>query len=109
MGRTVPSFRMKLEGEIAKWKPFMKALPSESEKEAYEELMNHCRRHTMAAGAAVRPIITDAMFMSILLAQEKELGEIKALLEKLGKEKEKQQVEGGRVFEASPPRFEAAL
>ena len=59
LGRTVPSFRMKLEGEIAEWKPFMKALPSEREKEAFEELMNHCRRHTMAAGASVRPIISD--------------------------------------------------
>ena len=83
LGRTVPSFRMKLESEIAKWKPFMKALPSEREKEAFEELMNHCRRHTMAAGASVRPIVSDAMFMSILLAHEKELREIKASLEKL--------------------------
>jgi hypothetical protein len=74
---------MKLEGEIAEWKPFMKALPSEREKEAFEELMNHCRRNTMAAGASVRPIVSDAMFMSILLAHEKELREIKALLEKL--------------------------
>jgi adenosylmethionine-8-amino-7-oxononanoate aminotransferase len=74
---------MKLEGEIAEWKPFMKALPSEREKEAFEELMNHCRRHTMAAGASVRPIVSDAMFMSILLAHEKELKKIKASLEKL--------------------------
>jgi len=80
LGRTVPSFRMKLEGEIAKWKPFMKALPSECEKEAFEELMNHCRRHTMAAGASVRPIVSDAMFMTILLAHEKELTKIKASL-----------------------------
>jgi hypothetical protein len=74
---------MKLESEIAEWKPFIKALPSMREKEAFEELMNHCRRHTMAAGASVRPIVSDAMFMSILLAHEKELREIKASLEKL--------------------------
>jgi hypothetical protein len=37
----------------------------------------------MAAGAAVRPIVSDAIFMSILLAQEKELRKIKASLEKL--------------------------
>ena len=74
---------MKLEGEIAKWKPFMKALPSMREKEAFEELMNHCRNYASAAGAAIRPIVSDAMFMSILLAQEKELRKIKALLEKL--------------------------
>jgi hypothetical protein len=88
---------MKLESEIAKWKPFMKALPSMREKEAFEELMNHCRRHTMAAGASVRPIVSDAMFMSILLAHEKELREIKALLEKLNNEKEKQQDENSQL------------
>jgi hypothetical protein len=39
--------------------------------------------HKKAAGAAVRPIVSDAMFMSILLAHEKELREIKASLEKI--------------------------
>jgi hypothetical protein len=61
----------------------MKALPSMREKEAFEELMNYCRSYASAAGAAVRPIVSDAMFMSILLAHEKELRKIKALLEKL--------------------------
>ncbi len=74
---------MMLESEIAKWKEFVKALPGNSDKKAFEELMNHCRRHTMAAGASVRPIVSDAMFMSILLAHEKELREIKASLKKL--------------------------
>ncbi len=74
---------MMLESEIAKWKEFIKALPGNSDKEAFEELMNHCRSYASAAGAAVRPIVSDAMFMSILLAHEKELREIKASLEKL--------------------------
>ena len=86
LGRTVPSYRMKLESEIAKWKPFMKALPSNREKEAFEELMNECRRNASAAGAAVRPIVSEAMFMSILLHQEKMLTEIKDRFDKLEKE-----------------------
>jgi hypothetical protein len=45
--------------------------------------MDHCRGYAMAAGAAVRPIITDAIFMSILLAHEKELGKINLPLEEL--------------------------
>jgi hypothetical protein len=73
---------MKLEMEIDKWKGFMRALRRD-DSEAFKEPMNHCRGYTMAAGAAVRPIITDAMFMSILLAHEKELGKIKASLEQL--------------------------
>ena len=83
MGKTVPSFRLMLESEIAKWKEFVKALPGNSDKEAYEELMMYCRSYASAAGAAVRPIVSDAMFMSILLAHEKELRRIKASLEKL--------------------------
>jgi len=83
LGRTVPSYRMKLENEIEGWKGLMKALPFNPDKEAFEELMNHCRRHAVAAGAAVRPIIIEAMFISILLEHEKELRMIKASLENL--------------------------
>jgi adenosylmethionine-8-amino-7-oxononanoate aminotransferase len=78
-----------LESEIARWKEFVKALPGNSDKEAFEELMNHCRNYASSAGAAVRPIISEAMFMSILLAHEKELRKIKSTLEKLNNEKEK--------------------
>ena len=86
LGKTVPSFRMMLESEIAGRKEFVKALPNNSDKEAFEEIMNYCQSNTMAAGAAVRPIVSEAKFMSILLAQEKELRKIKAILEKLNNE-----------------------
>jgi len=76
---------MVLESEIEKWKGFVKALPGSSDKEAFEELMNHCRCYASAAGAAVRPIVSDAMFMSMLLAHEKALREIRASLKKLDK------------------------
>lgn len=109
MGKTVPSFRMVLESEITKWKGFVKALPGSSDKEAFEELMNHCRSYASAAGAAVRPIVTDAMFMSMLLAHEKELRKIKASLEKLNDKNGKQQIEWGREFENLPPRSKTKL
>ena len=83
MGRTVPSYRIVLEAEIAKWRGFLEALPSRKEKEAFEELMNHCRRHAGAAGAAVRPILSEAMIMSILLAHEKMMLEIKKAVQEL--------------------------
>lgn len=83
LGRTIPSYRMALENEIQKWKRFTKALPSRSEREAFEELMNHCRRYASAGGMAVRPILSEAMFMSILLTHEKTLRKLEAELEKL--------------------------
>jgi hypothetical protein len=82
LGRTVPSYRMILENEIKKWEGFLKALRRE-DKEAFEELMNACRRYASAAGAATRPVIAEAMFMSILLSQQKNLKEFKAALERL--------------------------
>lgn len=82
MGKTVPSYRMVLENEIKKWEPFMRALRKE-DREAFEEMMNECRRYASAAGAAVRPIITETMFMSILLSHQKSLKELKTALERL--------------------------
>ena len=83
VGRTIPSFRMILETEIAKWNGFLKGLPSKKEKEAFVELMNHCRRHAGAAGAAVRPIPTEAMIMAMLLAHEKMIREITKSIQEL--------------------------
>jgi len=73
---------MILENEIKKWEEFLKALRRD-DKAAFEELMNACRRYASAAGAATRPIIIEAMFMSILLSHQKTLKEIKANFERL--------------------------
>jgi len=73
---------MILEKEIEKWEGFVKALRVD-DKAAFEELMNACRRHASAAGAATRPVVTEAMFMSILLCHQKALEEIEATLERL--------------------------
>jgi hypothetical protein len=73
---------MVLEREIKRWEGFMKALRKDDRK-AFEELMNECRRYASAAGAATRPIITEAMFMSILLSHQKTFKEVKSALEKL--------------------------
>jgi len=53
--------------------------------EAFDRLMNECRIYASAGGMATRPILTEAMFMSILLSQRRELMEIKESLERLEK------------------------
>lgn len=82
MGRTVPSYRMVLEAEIKKWGGFLKAL-RRKDREAFEDLMNECRRYASAAGAATRPIVAEAMFMSVLLSHHKSLREVHDALEKI--------------------------
>lgn len=82
MGRTVPSYRQALEAEIGRWKGFRKALRGENLK-AFDEMMKSCRIYASAGGMATRPILTEAMFMSILLSQQSELMEIRERLEQL--------------------------
>lgn len=85
MGRTVPSYRQALETEISRWEGFRKALHGK-DLEAFDKLMNACRMHASAAGMATRPILSEAMFMSILLSLQKELMETKESLERLEKQ-----------------------
>jgi hypothetical protein len=49
-------------------------------------MMNACRTYASAGGMATRTILAEAMFMSILLNQQKELMEIRENLERLEKQ-----------------------
>ena len=84
MGKTVPSYRQALESEIEKWKGFRKALRAK-DAEAFDKMMNACRNFASAGSMATRPVLLEAMLMSILLHQEKTLREIQERLERLEK------------------------
>ena len=83
MGKTVPSYRMALEFEIDTWKSFRKALPSDGDKQAFEELMDLCRINSMAAGNACKPILFEPMVMSILVGHQKKLRKLEHNLNSL--------------------------
>lgn len=85
MGRTVPSYRQALDAEIARWDGFRRALRGK-ELEAFDKMMNACKVYASAGGMATRPVLAEAMFMSILLSQQKELMEIRESLERLEKQ-----------------------
>ncbi len=88
MGRTVPSYRQALEAEIAGWEGFRKALRGR-DLEAFNQMMNACRAYASAGGMATRPVLSEAMFMCILLSLQKEIMEIKENLERLEKQLQK--------------------
>jgi hypothetical protein len=71
--------------EINRWEGFRKAL-RDKDLEAFDRMMNACRMHASAGGMATRTILAEAMFMSILLNQQKELTEIRESLERLQKQ-----------------------
>jgi len=73
MGKTVPSYRMAVECEIGRWKGFRSSLPSEEEREAFDELMDMCRNLASAGSCATNPIIFEPMAMSILLLQQQRI------------------------------------
>jgi hypothetical protein len=85
MGRTVPSYRQALGREIERWKGFRKALRGK-DAEAFDHMMNACRMFASAGSMATRPILLEAMLMSILLHQEKAIMEIREKLDKLEKQ-----------------------
>ncbi len=84
MGRTVPSYRQALEAEIERWKGFRKGLRNK-DAEAFDRILNACRLFASAGSMATRPVLLEAMFMSILLHQEKAITEIREKLDKLEK------------------------
>jgi hypothetical protein len=49
MGKTVESYRMALESEINRWNGFVRAL-RKSDREAFDELKDMCRKSAMATG-----------------------------------------------------------
>ena len=85
MGRTVPSYRQALEAGIERWKGFRKGLRNK-DAEAFDQMMNACRLFASAGSMATRPILLEAMLMSILLHQEKAITEIREKLDKLEKQ-----------------------
>jgi hypothetical protein len=76
MGRTVPSFRMLLEGIIAELSDFRRALRGE-DRAAFDNLMNKAREH--ASSCTVVPTLDPmaAIFLSILVEQEKEINSLR--------------------------------
>ncbi len=72
MGKTVESYRIALDIEVQNWSGFAKALRSE-DREAFEQVLDACRNYASAGSNATRPVLFEAMAMSILVFQQKRL------------------------------------
>jgi hypothetical protein len=80
LGKTVPSYRVALEHEIQRWSRFAKAL-RQDEREVFEQLMDICRNYASAASCATRPVLFEAMTMTILLDQQKTINQLEKRLQ----------------------------
>jgi hypothetical protein len=84
LGRTVASYRQALEDEISRWDSFKKALRSK-DADAFDRMLNACRMYASAASMSTRPVLFEAMVMSILLSHEEALTEIREKLDRVEK------------------------
>ena len=82
MGRTVPSFRPALEHEIESWKDFKRALRPEEQK-IFDKLMNFARIHADAGSMSARPMLSEVLFISFAVEQEKRIEELEEKVKKL--------------------------
>ena len=84
MGRTVPSFRPALEHEIESWKEFKRALRPD-EQEIFNKLMNFARIHADAGSLSARPMLSEVLFMSFAIEQEKRIEMLERKLKEIKK------------------------
>ena len=82
MGRTVPSFRPALEHEIESWKEFKRALRPEEQK-IFDKLMNFARIHADAGSMSARPMLSEILFISFAVEQEKKIEALEAKVTEL--------------------------
>ena len=69
------SYRMALDREVQRWSGFARALRKE-DRATFEQLMDICRNYASAGSNATRPVLFEAMVMSILLHQQKILNKL---------------------------------
>jgi len=72
MGRTVPAFRPALEHEIESWKDYKRALRPVDQK-IFDKLMNYARIHADAGSLGARPMLSEILFISFAIEQEKRI------------------------------------
>ncbi len=84
MGRTVPSFRPALEHEIESWKDFKRALRPEDQK-IFDKLMNFARIHADAGSLSARPMLSEILFISFAIEQEKRIESLEKRVQELEK------------------------
>ena len=79
MGRTIPSWRVVVEEELAKMSKFKQFLRAEDQV-IFTDLLNQCKLYASAAGALVSSVKEFPLLLSMLFAHHKRLAELERRL-----------------------------
>ena len=86
MGRTVPTWRNRVESELTALNAFRRALNS-SDRKALDELMNGVRTRRAAGGMLPSIDVWKPMLISMILESYKKIAELESMIEELQSEK----------------------
>ena len=86
MGRTVPTWRNRVESELTALNAFRRALNS-SDRKALDELMNGVRNRRAAGGMLPSIDVWKPMLISMILESYKKIAELESVIEELQSEK----------------------
>ena len=86
MGRTVPTWRNRVESELTALNAFRRALNS-SDRKALDELMNGVRSRRAAGGMLPSIDVWKPMLISMILESYKKIAELESMIKELQSEK----------------------
>ena len=86
MGRTVPTWRNRVESELTALNTFRRALNS-SDRKALDELINGVRNRRAAGGMLPSIDVWKPMLISMILESYKKIAELESMIKELQSEK----------------------
>jgi len=81
-GRTVLSYRQALNREIESWNEYRRGLAPEDQA-CFDEIATLARLHADASSLAARPMMSENVFMSVLVALTRQVRELRARVDHL--------------------------
>ena len=82
MGKTLPPFSTLIESERRRWAPFKRALPK-ADQGIFDRLFDCPKLHVQSGVMVSRPWAFETVVMAILLEQQKQLEEVRTLVDVL--------------------------
>jgi hypothetical protein len=77
MGRTVPTYRMHLEGILARWQDYRRAL-REEDRTLFDKVVNGARQHASAAGYTAHLDPVETALLGMMIEMQREIERLKA-------------------------------